>query len=489
MRSSSLWCLLLLAGVASGRLSPLDEFMKTRFATTSAAPEARRSTTTEPPGHSYWGKLDSSYEEDYYDNAGDDDAAGGRRSGEGADSSEETDDYGEDKYEGDKYRDDEEGGEEEDEEEGEEGLQRLGSRRRHGGRGHASRRAHDHDRDRDHADDYLVEDARPGADAGDDFDDDEEEEEDEDEEEDASSESDESLQEDEATDGADEKQPGDEREEHVQNDDNSARGGYPSTSYSEHKWNTLGSRKAIEAYRKTRPDSRINITFRNKENEVRLAVENALRVNREHECRWPVRRLVRVKDVFPQPNKRYIPHCASLHQCADDTGCCHSDTLACVPAKTQPVSLYFYSTTLGSGAGYVVEKLTFYNHTECRCEDKLDMQMPRDMALPLHTSRLQPPESRRRALGSCKCPSQFSPRRLSAGAVCLCECYGESHDCVRQRRGKDYFSQADKHCIHSGECALPGCEYGQYLRRAGRCPRKRERLSAWNAMHHRLYNH
>ncbi|XP_047002060.1 uncharacterized protein LOC124619602 [Schistocerca americana] len=480
MRGNMLWCLLFLVGAVTGRLSPLDEFMKTRFATT-AAPEAHRSTTEEPPAHNYWDKQDSSYEDDYY-NVGDEDTVASPRSQEAADSSEESDDYDEDKYNEDKYHE-EDSDEEEDEEEEEGkgyGPQQLGSRRRHGGHGQRGHASH-----HDPMDDYLVEDVRAGGDAGDDFDDDDDEEDG-----DVSSESDESLQEEDAAKDADEKHLEDDSREHVQNDDNSARGGgYPTSSYSEHKWNTLGSRKAIETYRKSRPDSRINITFRNKENEVRLAVENALRVNREHECRWPVPRLVRVKDVFPQPNKRYIPHCASLHQCADDTGCCHSDTLACVPAKTHPVSLYFYSTTLGSGAGYVVEKLTFYNHTECRCEDKLDAQMPRDMALPLHTSRLQPPENRRSVLGSCRCPSHFAARRLSAGAVCLCECFGAHHYCLRQRRGKEYFSQADKHCIQSGECALPGCEYGQYLRKAGRCPRKRERLSAWNAMHHRLYNH
>ncbi|XP_049789010.1 uncharacterized protein LOC126194767 [Schistocerca nitens] len=480
MRGNMLWCLLFLVGAVTGRLSPLDEFMKTRFATT-AAPEAHRSTTEEPPAHNYWDKQDSSYEDDYY-NVGDDDTVAGHRSQEAADSSEESDDYDEDKYNEDKYHDEDSDEEEDEDEEGKGyGPQQLGSRRRHGGHGQRGHASH-----HDPMDDYLVEDVRAGGDAGDDFDDDDDDEEDGD----VSSESDESLQEEDAAKDADEKHLEDDSREQVQNDDNSARGGgYPTSSYSEHKWNTLGSRKAIETYRKSRPDSRINITFRNKENEVRLAVENALRVNREHECRWPVPRLVRVKDVFPQPNKRYIPHCASLHQCADDTGCCHSDTLACVPAKTHPVSLYFYSTTLGSGAGYVVEKLTFYNHTECRCEDKLDAQMPRDMALPLHTSRLQPPENRRSVLGSCRCPSHFAARRLSAGAVCLCECFGAHHYCLRQRRGKEYFSQADKHCIQSGECALPGCEYGQYLRKAGRCPRKRERLSAWNAMHHRLYNH
>jgi hypothetical protein len=30
-----------------------------------------------------------------------------------------------------------------------------------------------------------------------------------------------------------------------------------------------------------------------------------------------------------------------------------------------------------------------------------------------------------------------------------------------------------------GECIAPTCEFGTYLRRAGRCPRKREKFEAW----------
>ncbi|XP_049764099.1 uncharacterized protein LOC126092515 [Schistocerca cancellata] len=261
----------------------------------------------------------------------------------------------------------------------------------------------------------------------------------------------------------------------------------PMSPHSQQKWSLMGSRAAVDAFRHSRLKLTGTGSRTSAENEVQLAVENALRVNREHECRVPAARLVRVKDEYPHPNKRYIPHCATLHRCGDDAGCCHSDTLTCVAAKAHPVTLYFYTTTAGSRA--VVEKLTFENHTECRCEDKLDAVMPRDMPdtqRPLRGPHHhhEPQQHHSSHAGGCRCPSAFSARRLQGGSSCRCECFGHHAGCARLRRGKDYFSTRDKYCIQSGECAYPDCEYGPYIRKAGRCPRKRERLSAWDKARH-----
>jgi hypothetical protein len=76
--------------------------------------------------------------------------------------------------------------------------------------------------------------------------------------------------------------------------------------------------------------------------DVEKAVQHAVTVGRESQCRVPKPRLVQVKDVYPHPSKTYIPHCTILHQCGDDTGCCKSDTLTCTARRTESVDLYFY---------------------------------------------------------------------------------------------------------------------------------------------------
>ena len=72
------------------------------------------------------------------------------------------------------------------------------------------------------------------------------------------------------------------------------------------------------------------------------AVQHAVTIGREGQCRVPKPRLIQVKDVYPHPSKTYIPHCTILHQCGDDAGCCKSDTLTCTARKVEQVELYFY---------------------------------------------------------------------------------------------------------------------------------------------------
>jgi len=72
------------------------------------------------------------------------------------------------------------------------------------------------------------------------------------------------------------------------------------------------------------------------------AVQHAVTMGREGQCRVPKPRLIQVKDVYPHPSKTYIPHCTILHLCGDDAGCCKSDTLTCTARKAEQVELYFY---------------------------------------------------------------------------------------------------------------------------------------------------
>lgn len=76
--------------------------------------------------------------------------------------------------------------------------------------------------------------------------------------------------------------------------------------------------------------------------EMREAIQHAMQVNREGSCQWPRARVIPVRDVYPSPSTTYVPHCAILHRCSDDTGCCRSEALTCVPKHSHRVELFFY---------------------------------------------------------------------------------------------------------------------------------------------------
>ncbi|ODN06522.1 hypothetical protein Ocin01_00141 [Orchesella cincta] len=260
------------------------------------------------------------------------------------------------------------------------------------------------------------------------------------------------------------------------------------------------------------------------ETAISEAVRHAVKVTREGGCRVPKPRLVRVQDFYPHPGKTYVPHCTILHQCSDDTGCCKHDVLTCAPKTTQRVELAFYvsvrteydenhglrsnlylqTISLDQSRGPTVERLVFYNHTECECRDKMDEMMPRDSAAyassnsdpfslpggnslsplnpysaqstlpkPKNNAQGQPQSSSKNSL--CKCPSVFTERTLTDGS-CSCDCFDKEKECLKLKRGRDFFTVQDKWCIQSGRCEVPECAYGSYIHLVGRCPRKRERM-------------
>lgn len=261
------------------------------------------------------------------------------------------------------------------------------------------------------------------------------------------------------------------------------------SSYSEWKWHVLNKpnmdmlRNHKGTYKPVSSDA-----------DLSKAVQHAVTMGREGQCRVPKPRLIQVKDVYPHPSKTYIPHCTILHQCGDDAGCCKSDTLTCTARKAEQVELYFYTTTLRTSGvsrargGPTVEKLVFNNHTECICVDRLEEFMPRDRPSAnndkentgRHGSRgyySPDTDSGNGESNPCRCPSQFSARH--ADGTCVCECFDKQRDCIRAKRGKDFLPHDDRICILRGECMAPSCEFGTYLRRAGRCPKKQDKFEAW----------
>ncbi|KYM91434.1 hypothetical protein ALC53_01502 [Atta colombica] len=311
----------------------------------------------------------------------------------------------------------------------------------------------------------------------------------------------------------------------------------PMSAHSVHKWQSLGTREGVK-------ETRSNMQQYNKNGksaEIREALQHAIKVNKEGSCQWPRARVIPVRDVYPSPSTTYIPHCAILHRCSDDTGCCRSETLTCVPKHSHRIELSFYKlpprpyanevpllvlfpcsrgerdgatqtihlrplflsrnesrlemryvTSKGSlehrftittsvGGASVVEKLSFYNHTECECKERSEYdttnEKPADQRVYRHQSS-PPPQNMKKspARKPCRCPSQFTPR-ITEG-VCQCNCFESNENCIKTRRGKGYFSLADRICIQNNECAMPNCEFGEYIKWQGKCPRKRDSFDA-----------
>ena len=78
---------------------------------------------------------------------------------------------------------------------------------------------------------------------------------------------------------------------------------------------------------------------------TRAAQKNVVHVAQEGNCQWPRAKVIPVRDIHPNTSASYTPHCAILHRCSDDTGCCRSETLTCEPKHTERVELYFYVST------------------------------------------------------------------------------------------------------------------------------------------------
>lgn len=77
------------------------------------------------------------------------------------------------------------------------------------------------------------------------------------------------------------------------------------------------------------------------DNESGEAYKHQIRMSKEASCKVPRSKVIKVTDVYPSSNKKYIPSCTVLHVCADDTGCCSSPTLKCGPKSSQPIYLHF----------------------------------------------------------------------------------------------------------------------------------------------------
>lgn len=198
--------------------------------------------------------------------------------------------------------------------------------------------------------------------------------------------------------------------------------------------------------RRTNPSPSVNIIDMQM---IKLAAQNAQRVKIEGKCEVPQQRCEAIRSTKHSPDTVFLPRCALLHRCSEDTGCCISDDNICGPAETETVELFFYAF---GDTRAKIEVMTFVNHTRCSCQPRSNNIVP-----------------------TCKCPRYYSPVTDNHSRQCACDCDIGRSKCRRYKKGRRYFSAADISCISSGECVEPTCEYGPFLTRQRRCTKRRER--------------
>lgn len=123
------------------------------------------------------------------------------------------------------------------------------------------------------------------------------------------------------------------------------------------------------------------------ENLAFLAFEHGVKVREFGSCKIPRPEIVYTHT--DNPSKVYLPRGTILHRCSDTVGCCAQATQSCQPVKSDVVHLYFFTISLvqaNSSSHHhhhhrhrklrqqqSVEKLTFVNHTECACVDRIKL--------------------------------------------------------------------------------------------------------------------
>ncbi|ALC38594.1 Pvf3 [Drosophila busckii] len=178
-------------------------------------------------------------------------------------------------------------------------------------------------------------------------------------------------------------------------------------------------------------------------------------VQREGQCRVPQRRCVSVEN---DPAKIYYPHCTILYRCSADSGCCFDRTQICAPKSVTKVQQVIHvKASHERRSSY--ETLSFDNHTECHCIDRISLA--KDVSA---TKMLQNVIAL-----NCKCPRLFE-KILQDDGQCRCDCTSGNDSCERLKRGGEHFAINDRKCIQQGLCKAPACQFGVYMERHGRCP-------------------
>ena len=107
---------------------------------------------------------------------------------------------------------------------------------------------------------------------------------------------------------------------------------------------------------------------------VQCATEDLATRNLQHilkvqsfTCKEPQPRLLPVEDLFNVNSKDlYTPRATVLYRCGEDTGCCPTQAMSCVPREVDNVTLIFnvYDTHDSTQSK---QELQVTNHTLCWC--------------------------------------------------------------------------------------------------------------------------
>ncbi|XP_058791009.1 vascular endothelial growth factor A, long form-like, partial [Phymastichus coffea] len=248
----------------------------------------------------------------------------------------------------------------------------------------------------------------------------------------------------------------------------------PMSSHSALKWQQLGTREAVKETR----NSLMHYGKLSRSAEAFAARSHIQRVQTEGSCQWPRIKVIPVREIYPNSTLVYNPHCAMLHRCSDDTGCCRSEAYTCEAKRVERVELYFYTTSINGKME--IEKLSFDNHTECECRERKDSSGNSESRVARHYNPSVPaPQniSRPPTKRPCRCPARFNAR-ITTDGLCECSCLEKDMNCTKLQRGRGFLSLMDRECIQQAQCKAPNCEFGTYNVTAGKCPYKSEIFSS-----------
>ncbi|XP_055548559.1 uncharacterized protein LOC129732082 [Wyeomyia smithii] len=229
-------------------------------------------------------------------------------------------------------------------------------------------------------------------------------------------------------------------------------------TFSAHASTLSGSsspQSSMELRKLSKPSHRTDIS--------RLASHHASKIRQEGSCSVPKPKIILASS---DPTKQYTPHCTILHRCGDDVGCC-PPTQTCASSKNATIELYFFVQTVGARSS--IERLSFINHTECACINRLESIA----AAPVVSSTVQPTVL---TAPNCTCPVLFQ-RVIDDDNRCHCDCSSSDTQCDQFKRGLEHFSMESRRCILNGRCHEPLCEYGHYSKAKGKCPTREDKLS------------
>ncbi|EDW04223.1 GH11681 [Drosophila grimshawi] len=213
-----------------------------------------------------------------------------------------------------------------------------------------------------------------------------------------------------------------------------------------------------------RPEAVIDAR-RQLEKDRALANKHMEEISCDKSCLLPQKRYV---SVASDPSKIYTPHCTSVYRCAEDSGCCARRTEICAPKRSHKFERRVHVKG-PKDRHSTVETLILVNHTECHCIERSNYYAEGVL------QSNNPGLLQRATILNCNCPAPFE-KILQDNDQCRCDCSSGNDGCEFLKSGREHFSMKNRKCIQHGHCKPPTCQYGEYMKKHGRCPNQQEQL-------------